>query len=223
MKENHISVTKTARYHTLGELNEQTETIWFVCHGYGQLSEYFIKHFEAIDDGKTYIIAPEGLSRFYLGEFTGRVGATWLTKLDREHEIKDYINFFEQLLLPIIEDDKYKNVKFNFLGFSQGATTVCRFLAFTKFKRIDNLVMWAGSLPHDVSPELAVEVFGRVPVYIVYGDQDQFLENINMPEYEQKLKALGLNYEIVPFEGKHEMNKDVLIQLKQKTTEQMAD
>lgn len=223
MKKNHISVTKTARYYTLGELNEKTENIWFVCHGYGQLAEYFIKHFQIIDDGKTYVIAPEGLSRFYLGEFTGRVGATWLTRDDRELDIQDYMNFFDQLLMPIVKDEKFSKVRFNFLGFSQGATTLCRYLAFKRLEKIDNLVMWAGSLPHDVSPELAREVFGKVPVYVVYGDKDEFLEHINIPEYEEKIKALGLNYEIIPFEGKHEMNKDVLLQLKEKTSKQLAD
>ncbi len=223
MKKNHISVTKTARYYTLGELNEEIENVWFVCHGYGQLAEYFIKHFQALDDGKTYIIAPEGLSRFYLGEFTGRVGATWLTRDDRELDIKDYMNFFDQLLMPIIAGEKYLKVRFHFLGFSQGATTLCRYLAFKKFARIDSLIMWAGSLPHDVTPELAREVFGKAPIYIVYGDKDEFLEHINIQEYEEKVKALGLNYKIIPFEGKHEMNKDVLIQLKEKTSKQLAD
>lgn len=222
MKENHISVTKTARYYTLGELNEQTEDIWFVCHGYGQLAGYFIKHFEALNDGKTFVIAPEGLSRFYLGEFTGRVGATWLTRDDRENEIQDYINYFEQLFAPILANESVKNARINFLGFSQGATTICRYLAFKKHTRIDNLVMWAGSFPHDVSPELANSVFGKVPTYVVYGDKDQFLEHINLPEYEEKLKAMGLPYEIIPFEGKHEMNKEVLLQLKEKTAKQVA-
>ena len=40
--EKHIKVERTARYFTLGELNEHTEQIWFVCHGYGQLAEYFM-------------------------------------------------------------------------------------------------------------------------------------------------------------------------------------
>ena len=43
---NHIQVTKTARYFTLGELNEKTLEVWFVLHGYAQLASDFIKDFD---------------------------------------------------------------------------------------------------------------------------------------------------------------------------------
>ena len=65
MEKHHLKVSRTARYFTLGELNEQTKNVWFVCHGYGQLAEYFIRNFEAINDGENLIVAPEALSRFY--------------------------------------------------------------------------------------------------------------------------------------------------------------
>lgn len=214
IKQNDIKVTKTARYFTIGELTEQTEEIWFVCHGYGQLASYFIKHFQILDDGKTFIVAPEGLSRFYLGEYTGRIGATWMTKEDRENDINDYVNYLDAVFKPILETAK--NARVNYLGFSQGATTICRYAAISK-PRIDNLIMWAGSLPHDVSPQTAKEVFGETPTYIIYGDEDEYLAHINIPEYEKKLKAIGFNYELIEFKGKHEMNKEVLLELKEKT------
>ena len=59
----------------LGALSAETREIWFVVHGYGQLAEYFIRHFRGLDDGTRYIVAPEGLSRFYVKEWT-RVGAS---------------------------------------------------------------------------------------------------------------------------------------------------
>ncbi len=104
MKENHLKITKTARYYTLGELNDQTENVWFVIHGYGQLAEFFIKKFNVLNDGKTLIIAPEALSKFYLKEFTGRVGATWMTREDREHEIEDYINYLNTLYDTVLKN-----------------------------------------------------------------------------------------------------------------------
>jgi len=39
--ERHLTVARTARYYQLGELSSATKQIWFVCHGYGQLAEYF--------------------------------------------------------------------------------------------------------------------------------------------------------------------------------------
>ena len=48
VQSHHIEITKTARYFTYGQLNPDTRNVWFVCHGYGQLAEYFIKKFEVL-------------------------------------------------------------------------------------------------------------------------------------------------------------------------------
>ncbi|MEZ4903841.1 MAG: hypothetical protein R2822_19865 [Spirosomataceae bacterium] len=59
MQQHHLTIQRTARYFTLGALDTSTQQVWFVLHGYGQLAEFFIKKFDVLDDGKTYIIAPE--------------------------------------------------------------------------------------------------------------------------------------------------------------------
>jgi hypothetical protein len=92
LNEHHITVTKTARYYSQGVLNATTERIWIVVHGYLQRAEDFIKMFDFLDDGKTYIVAPEALNRSYLKGGYDKTGATWMTKDDRENEIKDYVN-----------------------------------------------------------------------------------------------------------------------------------
>ena len=48
MEKKNISISKKARYFQLGKISEQTKTIWFVFHGYGMLSKYFIKKFKPI-------------------------------------------------------------------------------------------------------------------------------------------------------------------------------
>ena len=65
MQIHHLEVQKTARIFKLGSLTEKTENIWLVLHGYGMLPEYFIQKFNQLDIEKNYIIAPEGLSKFY--------------------------------------------------------------------------------------------------------------------------------------------------------------
>ena len=90
---NHILVTKTARYFTLGELNENTRELWFVLHGYAQLASDFIQDFEGLDNGTRFIVAPEGLNKFYARGFGGKPAASWMTSEDRENEIIDYINY----------------------------------------------------------------------------------------------------------------------------------
>ncbi|MGE0635641.1 MAG: alpha/beta hydrolase [Bacteroidia bacterium] len=204
-----ITVSKTARYYTAGNLDGNTETIWLVCHGYGQLAEYFIKHFSLLENGKTFIVAPEGLSKFYLDGVTGRMGAAWMTKEDRENEVADYLNFLNKLFDKLFTSVDFNKVKLNVLGFSQGTATVCRWLAQSNVK-VNRLILWAGTFPVDVELSIHGKRFREIPVTVVYGDKDEYLEYLKPEDYKKMLGAAGFNYNIVTFEGKHEMNAEVL-------------
>src|SRR3989344_4462325 len=129
MQQKNIVIPKTARYFILNELSEKIEQVWFVCHGYAQLANYFINNFDELDKSKNLIIAPEGLHRFYWKGFSERVVASWMTKEDRESDIEDYVNYLNVVYDEVISSIKNKNVKINILGFSQGTATVCRWLA----------------------------------------------------------------------------------------------
>ena len=89
MQEHHLAVSRAARYHTLGEGSAATQQVWFACHGYAQLAARFLEKLRVLDDARRYLVAPEGLSRFYLTERPAerRVGASWMTREDRLNEI----------------------------------------------------------------------------------------------------------------------------------------
>ncbi len=100
-----IRVPRTARYRVLGD-PERAAEVWFVLHGYGQLAERFVARFQALPglaEGTRAVVAPEALSRFYLDVGGGEhgadspVGATWMTREDREHEIRDYVEYLDRL------------------------------------------------------------------------------------------------------------------------------
>src|SRR3989475_8204908 len=93
LQEHRISVTRTARYFTLGDPAGGVEEVWFACHGYAQLAGRFLEKLRVLEDGRRYVVAPEGLSRFYLTESPTerRVGATWMTREDRLSESDDYV------------------------------------------------------------------------------------------------------------------------------------
>src|SRR5690242_15478023 len=93
MSSNTLSFPFSARYFKLGEINEHTTEVWFVLHGQGQLAEFFIQKFKMLEDQNICVIAPEGLSRYYLEGYTGRVGATWMTKENRLMDINNYIQY----------------------------------------------------------------------------------------------------------------------------------
>src|SRR5690606_29110285 len=103
MREQHTTVPRTARYYTLGRAGPELGQVWFVCHGYGQLAARFIRRFRGLDNGRRLIVAPEALSRFYVGDHGGphgpesRVGATWMTREDRLREIDDYVRYLDLL------------------------------------------------------------------------------------------------------------------------------
>ena len=120
--EKRIDFTYQARYHQLGELNTKTKHLIFALHGYGQQSKYFIRKFRSLVEYGICIIAPEGLNRFYLEGYSGRVGATWMTKEDRETDILNYLRYLNAIYAQLTTH----SVKVTILGFSQGAATESR-------------------------------------------------------------------------------------------------
>ncbi|MFT4680387.1 MAG: putative esterase [Flavobacteriales bacterium] len=204
-----LLVPKTTRYYSLGTVQHLTNTVWFVLHGYGQAAEYFIKHFSALDPEQNVVIAPEGLSRFYIKGLKGRVGASWMTKEDREDEIKDqceYLNAVAKDAGINLQNPKQKIV---LLGFSQGTSTAVRWLLNSGFKA-DAIVLWAGSFPHDVEPENIADHLVDGGFHYAYGTQDEFLKDINIEEKLAPLADQGLNPTIWTFDGPHAMDRVVL-------------
>src|SRR5258708_36142348 len=103
MQEHHIGVTRSARYFTLGDSSRGVGEVWFVCHGYGQLAARFLEKLRVLDDRRRYLVAPEGLSRFYLSESATerRVGATWMTRQDRLAQLDDYLRYLDALYTDV--------------------------------------------------------------------------------------------------------------------------
>lgn len=213
---------KTARYFTLGKLNEQTKQLWFVCHGYGQLAEYFIRKFEVLNDGNTFVVAPEALSRFYLEGFSGRVGASWMTKTEREIEIRDYTNYLSGLFKHLTEHKDLTGIHITVLGFSQGVATVCRWLTAHNIL-FDRLILWAGIFPPDLNKDFVfnIEQLQNSELFVIYGNQDPMLK----PEHLEELgnfKKIKPDLNVVRFEGKHELNEGILIQIQKKTNRKIS-
>ncbi len=213
MQKHQLIISKTAKYFTLGELNENTETVWFVIHGYGQLAEYFIKKFKVLDDGKSFIIAPEALSKFYLKDFTGRVGATWMTREDRENEITDYINYLNLLYDTVLTENNIKTVKINILGFSQGTATVARW-CMNEHIRYDRLILWAGYFGNGIQDVINSERVMDKEVILCYGKEDEFLKQIDIKQYEKDILVVIPHVQVHTFEGGHTVDEELLMKIK---------
>lgn len=213
MQKHQISIQKTAQYVTIGTLNEHTENVWFVIHGYGQLAEHFINKFKVLDDGKTVIIAPEALSRFYLNGFTGRVGATWMTRHERDFEILDYINYLNLLHNTVFKDTDISKLKIHILGFSQGTSTVARWCMNEAIK-YDKLILWAGYFGNGIADVIEpIKLTGK-EIIVCYGKTDEFLVKIDIEKYENDIQQVIPQVQIYTFEGGHTIDEELLLKIK---------
>ena len=202
----HITVSKTARYYTLGTLSEATKEIWFVLHGWAQLAEPFINDFTSLDNGERFIIAPEALSRFYLRAGRPEVGATWMTSEDREAEMKDYVSYLNTLYdsLGIAQHD----AKVVTLGFSQGVATLSRWV-YRSERKIDALIFYAGEIANELQNAESIAAFPQQEKYFICGTEDPFINELNLPKVTSLLKG----FTVVMFEGRHELKADVLLNI----------
>ena len=213
MQEKHLSVQRTARYYTIGELTDQTKNIWFCLHGFGQLAQYFGRKFTDLADGETVIVVPEGLSRMYLNNDYKRVGASWLTREDRDHEISDFIGYLNELYNNIMDSRDVEKIHITILGFSQGAATACRWLNDNHIQAA-RLILWAGYFPQGVSGMIGPDKLTAVETHYVYGTADEYIREIpNIDSYLNRLQTDIPTLKITAFDGGHRVEPEVLRQL----------
>jgi predicted esterase len=199
-----ISTTKTARYFTLGELTANTKEIWIVLHGYAQLASDFIKPFESIASESRFIIAPEGLNKFYAKGFGGKPAATWMTSEMREEEIADYVNYLNVLCKTL--EVKNHSAKFVLLGFSQGVATASRWMHQTTAP-IDRFIIYSGEIALELQTPVSPALLNTPLVYVT-GTNDRLISAEKLVSV--KTLMAQLNATLIEFDGGHEIFPDVL-------------
>jgi predicted esterase len=211
--EHTLTVPRTARYYTLGTLSERTRNIWFVLHGYGQLAQHFIRRFDVVANDETLVVAPEGLSRLYLNGEYSKVGASWITREARDHEVSDYITYLNQLYDSLLGDHDPAALTITLMGFSQGAATACRWLNAGHI-RVERLMLWAGFFSNGLADIIDLQKLTNVPTQYVYGLHDEYIKQMPDPAaYLNQLKTDLPSLDIIPFEGKHTVEREVLKRL----------
>jgi predicted esterase len=216
MAEHQISFSYQARYYKLGEINANTRQIWFVLHGYGQLARYFIKKFSTLENHDICVIAPEGLSRFYLENFqasTGRksdrVGATWMTRENRLTDISNYLRYLNSVYQTEVMASK---IPVTVLGFSQGSATASRWVLDHQIK-FNRLILWAGIFPPDMDFDSGKETLREKEVLLVYGNKDPFLTDERFGEMTSLTEKLSVPVKQITFDGAHDIDEETLLKL----------
>ncbi|CAN5923082.1 esterase [soil metagenome] len=216
MNHHRIVVPRSARYYTLGPTHGFPREVWIVCHGYGQLASRFLEHFAGLDDGRRLIVAPEALSRFYLDPIperrdqrNPRVGATWMTKEDRDAEIADQLTYLDLVATEVRQRISGASPRLVVFGFSQGTATVCRWLAASDL-RADHLVLWAGGIPPEIDlPTWAAQLRGA-SVTLVAGDADTMVPPEAVAREAERLSSDGVAFHAHRFAGGHRVDPDAL-------------
>jgi len=205
--EKEVSYNTKNSYSTLNTLTSQTKNIWFVCHGISFLSRHFLKYFNGLDSKENYIIAPQAQSKYYFGHEYKHVGASWLTKENTQKEIDNLMNYldavFEKENLP-------EDVNLIALGFSQGVSIVMRYVARRKLK-CSQLVLLSGMIPKELKCKDFEFLTGKAKVSLIYGTEDEFLSEEKLDNEKNRFYELfGEKAIIIPFQGKHEVNKQII-------------
>lgn len=216
-REHHLTTTRAARYFVIGTPSPLVRECWVVLHGYGQLAGRFLRHFADLASPTRLIVAPEALSRFYLGSDVSahaqaRVGASWMTREDRLAEISDHVGFLDSLWSRVAEGLDPGNVTLGALGFSQGAATACRWTVLGTAP-VRRLVLWGGAVPDDLPMDALRDRLAGTPLEFVVGDADQFRSAEKMAEQLERLRTHDVPSALRTFAGGHHMDATVLDEL----------
>lgn len=205
---NTVTFPQEAVFYQSAPVTSQSKEIWFVLHGYGQLPQYFIRKFKAISTDRRVIIAPGGLSRFYLDGFSGRVGSTWMTKEERLLDIDNYIKYLNSVAKEVLNGAS-EDVRISLLGFSQGSATVCRWAEKLTFP-FERLILHSGAFPHDIDfSGLGNKLRGK-KVFMLRGTDDEFINEERKKEQKSLIEKLNVDVKEIEFEGKHDIHIDSL-------------
>lgn len=209
--EHYVTVDRTARFVTMGAADRPSE-IWFVCHGYGELASSFVQGLSALNDGTRLFVAPEALSRFYLDGPHRNVGASWMTREDRENEMRDYLKYLDAVKTEALSRIDGGSARVTVLGFSQGAATAARWACRGTIDAA-RLIVWGESLPPELEDDESLKRLRAMKLTFVGGTRDEFFTESRRKELRELLNRLGVPFEEKSFEGGHRLDDKTLLEI----------
>ncbi len=195
-----IRTSKTGHIYTCGNPSTATYS-WLAFHGYGQLASKMLTKFANFSDTAHYVVAPEGLNRFYWEGVNEKPVASWMTSLDRQDEIADYVHYLDQVDHATGWSKGKGKVKM-ILAFSQGCATVWRWLLNTRPK-FDYLLLWAGWLPEDMGYAQHLDYLQNIRIHYIHGFSDEYLSPERMALLRQRFRQEQIPVTYHSFDGNH--------------------
>lgn len=199
-REHFLATPRQGRYHELGSPGE-VEELWLVLHGYGMLAGRFLRWFEPVAREGRRIVAPEGLSRFYLDDRYERVGASWMTREQRGRDIGDTHRWLD----AVLEEQRGRGAaaaRVVLLGFSQGGPVAARW-CLLGHAPVDQLVVWGEGLPRELDLAPHRERLAELGLWLCLGDDDPYLPAARIAAEERRLARAGIEAHRLPYAGGH--------------------
>lgn len=207
-----IEVRRTGLLALRGPERPRARELWYVLHGQAMRAAEILEMAGALDDGSRLLVAPEALNRHYVGPAVSRdapVGATWMTRAEREADIRDYVAYFESVHARMRERFGGTTPPVTILGFSQGGAAAVRWAAAGAVRPV-HLVAWASSLPPEVDWRALMERQPGLRVTYVCGTRDRFITPKYLEAQHAILRDAGVPFAARSFAGGHRLDDDAL-------------
>ena len=204
-----IPVAQEQRVDSLGTLSDATKHVWVGLHGYGQLVQFFARHFRSLATEERAFVFPQGPHKFYLNVVHGRVGPSWMTKDERLVDIANqrlYLGFVFQWI-----KQQAPKATIHCVAFSQGVATIMRCIGHPDVQP-SSILAWAGSWPPDLD-ETNRAALEELRFKACFGTRDEYITT----EKQQEMRGYYLekyNFEpsVSVYEGGHSFDVEKLAQ-----------
>lgn len=201
-----IETRRTARYFISGDIDENTRNLFFAFHGYAQNADQFLQSLTTLHQANNALIAPEGLSKMYWKDLFTEPTSSWMTKLEREYEIQDFLFYMQKIYDEIRSRFALQMPTTHLFGFSQGAAMASR-MAMLPQIHVDNLILWGGLPAHDLDWTM---INPDMTIHIIFGKDDPFLKHYPKETIQQLKDRIPNSLVIKEIEGKHSINEEGL-------------
>ncbi len=209
----HLEVRRTALLASLGpEPGPAIRELWYLLHGQAMRAAQILEMARTLDDGSRLLVAPEALNRHYVGPAVARdapIGATWMTRAEREADIHDNIAYLESVHAHLRRQFGGITPPVTVLGFSQGGAAAVRWAAHGGI-RPARLIIWESSLPPEVDYAALTARQPGMRLTYVCGTRDKFITPKVLEAQHALLQQANVAFDEVSFDGGHRLDDETL-------------
>ena len=209
----HLEVRRTALIASLGpEPGPAVRELWYLLHGQAMRATHILEMAAVLNDSTRLLVAPEALNRHYVGPAVSKdapIGATWMTRAEREADIHDNVAYLESVHAHVRRQFGGITPPVTVLGFSQGGAAAVRWAAQGSITPA-RLIVWESSLPPEVDYRLLVARQPAMRISYVCGTRDKFITPKVLEAQHAMLRQANVPFNEVSFDGGHRLDDATL-------------